>query len=91
MADRERCVSHLVPAGKRQDVVLHRVGRQHGQLGLLVRLDVLRLFSQLARHEKLEMLEPREPVPQANPILHSLWGALLQAFTVDDVFQRKIK
>ena len=56
-----------------------------------MRLDVLRLFSQLARHEKLEMLEPREPVPQANPILHSLWGALLQAFTVDDVFQRKIK
>ena len=49
MACRERCVSHLVPAGERQDVVLHRVGRQHGQFGLLVRLDVLRLFSQLVR------------------------------------------
>lgn len=33
------------------------------------------------------------PAGQTHPstILHSLWGALLQAFTVDDVFQRKIK
>jgi hypothetical protein len=41
-----------------------------------------------------EMLDPRDPIPQAGqtkPILHSLWGALLQAFTVEDVFQRKIK
>lgn len=41
-----------------------------------------------------EMLDPRDPIPQASqtkPILHSLWGALLQAFTVEDVFQRKIK
>jgi hypothetical protein len=29
--------------------------------------------------------------PPAGNMLHSLWGALLQAFTVDDVFQRKIK
>ncbi len=84
---------HLVPAGEGQDVVLHRVGRQHGQLGLLVRLDVLRLFSQAGAPQD-EMLDPRDPIPQAGqtkPILHSLWGALLQAFTVEDVFQRKIK
>lgn len=29
-----------------------------------------------------------KPVPSG---LNTLWGALLQAFTVEDVFQRKIK
>lgn len=31
------------------------------------------------------------PASQSPTILHTLWGALLQAFTVEDVFQRKIK
>ena len=31
------------------------------------------------------------PAGQPHSILHSLWGALLQAFTVEDTFQRKIK
>ncbi len=35
------------------------------------------------------LLSTTQPVNQ--PFLHSLWGALLQAFTVEDVFQRKIK
>lgn len=29
--------------------------------------------------------------PPVEPFLHTLWAQLLQAFTVEDVFQRKIK
>ena len=29
--------------------------------------------------------------PPAQPLLNSLWALLMQAFTVEDVFQRKIK
>ncbi len=88
--------AHLVPAGEGQDVVLHRVGREHGELALLVRLDVLRLFSQTGRRGGHEMPALNDPllVPASQPsqpLLHSLWGALLQAFTVGDVLQRKSK
>jgi hypothetical protein len=31
------------------------------------------------------------PPGAARNLLHSLWGAFQQAFTVEDVFQRKIK
>ena len=38
----------------------------------------------------MDPLSPRAPV-QPQPLLPTLWSAFLQAFTVDDVWQRKIK
>ncbi len=80
--------------------MLHRVGREHGELALLVRLDVLRgragYLVGWASKNTQEMPGLQDPLlsttqPVNQPFLHSLWGALLQAFTVEDVFQRKIK
>ena len=37
------------------------------------------------------IISPAVPSVPGGGMLHSLWGAFQQAFTVEDVFQRKIK
>ncbi len=77
--------------------MLHGVGREHRQLALLVGLYVLQgvrvYFSRPGGRSRMmarDPLSPRAPA-QPQPLLPTLWSAFLQAFTVDDVWQRKIK
>jgi hypothetical protein len=82
-----------------QDVVLHRVGREGGQLPGLVGLDILRrvLFSGgalLTKQLPSMLREPLVVAPAAKPdpaFYTGLWSAFLQVFTVDDIYHRKIK
>ncbi len=97
---------HLV-GPERQDVVLHRVGRDRGQLALLVGMYVLRgggFYLERAsaggaestsmpdtRKQLLDPLLTPSKNHYTNSVLSGLWGAILQAFTVEDTVQRKIK
>ena len=107
----------------RQDVVLHRVGRERRQLPRLVRLDVLRfgrrylagglvcawmpfylydpsymLVEPLTaeggnnsnKHKKSTCIKENSK-QQQRPFLSGLYDVFLHAFTVDDVFTRKVK
>jgi hypothetical protein len=99
---RAQVVHGHLPVPQRQDVVLHRVRRERRQLALLVRLYVLprraRYLAGWGRRIRSSSM-PSLETPLRAPVGHNgqttmlgcLWGALVQAFTVDDVFQRKIK
>lgn len=41
--------------------------------------------------DPIVIISPAMPSVPGGGMLHSLWGAFQQAFTVEDVFQRKIK
>jgi hypothetical protein len=84
-----------------QDVVLHRVGREGGQLPGLVGLDILRRGAcylaggaLLTKQLPSMLREPLVVAPAAKPdpaFYTGLWSAFLQVFTVDDIYHRKIK
>ena len=88
---------------ERQDVVLHRVGRDRGQLAVLVGMYVLRGSAFYLERDPSRAGRTRMPgktrqqtldpllAPSGNGALSGIWGAILQAFTVDDVVQRKVK
>lgn len=81
----------------RQDVVLHGVGREVGQLPALVRLDVLRRILARGLGQAQAMLSPFAAITYPigyDPVLQQanfddLWTSFVQTFVVEDIAVNK--